>query len=612
MTREYEYPNTELVHHELNDLIDNAYKELRNKFTKTCKDLTIKLEEESESNITIFYPLKDKLLAKLKEKKTNTLETPENIKAKKTIEKKIKNLTNADEKQGVNILTSALNEISEDLTEENITELQSQIATCKESYQKYKATKEKLEATEKQLDRVKINNIASCCIIIHSDIAENREFIIQLLDDSGEPLGFNYTATEDRKERLKGSVGPIGTSKNNPMLYCHSETGLTSIWLKGNSIQEIIKPELDKHRGNGRVAILFNTQRSCCWVCERVIPKFALTIAQKLDISLAEIDISIRYNEEYDGREKRDVELARLRTKDNIVLGKAKELLKERFSKIENEEEIKNKVLNRIIEFAISNLEKTSDLLNIEINDIKSALESLTESQNEELANDLNREIDASQIRSNTEKLAELAENISFTRITGTSVTSKEVLESSPGPKEFNVAIFGTPSSRKIHTKRTKESPGTNAKLPISEGSPNTSADLSILDTAKKSSPIITLYSAETDEKILTFSPSPQKRTPPTFPKSLYTQHRISDKKVRNESPAATGLRARNITAAASSSDKQVSPAARIIADAARSTSPAAAMGMAGADRSTSPAARSARPGERRDQDQPGASRRLF
>ncbi len=51
------------------------------------------------------------------------------------------------------------------------------------------------------------------------------------------------------------------------MLYFHSETGLTSLWLKGNSIQKVIKPELDKHSGNGRVAILFNTQRSCCWLC---------------------------------------------------------------------------------------------------------------------------------------------------------------------------------------------------------------------------------------------------------------------------------------------------------------------------------------------------------
>ncbi len=56
----------------------------------------------------------------------------------------------------------------------------------------------------------------------------------------------------------------------------------------------------------------------------------------------------------------------------------------------------------------------------------------LNKSQNEELAHDLNRKIDASEIKSNTEKLGKLTRDVSCEKITGTSVTSKEALQLSP------------------------------------------------------------------------------------------------------------------------------------------------------------------------------------
>lgn len=145
-----------------------------------------------------------------------------------------------------------------------------------------------------------------------------------------------------------GSVGPMGVSEFNlSFLYAHSETGISSFLLK-NSIDDM-KPTLEEHKKEAnkqdkevRVTLILNRYKDTCWVCERVIPKLALTISEKLNIPSSQIDISIRYNEEYKGNEKSNKHLPKLRVDKDILTKAENRLTKEIFDKLDEEKKLKS------------------------------------------------------------------------------------------------------------------------------------------------------------------------------------------------------------------------------------------------------------------------------
>jgi len=595
MSREIEnlqYSSKELVHQELNNLIQLAYDDAAQKYREQEEKYKVKTEIASAAYKEKYDPTRTNVITKLNKHLEQAKENQEDQKVKDILAL-IKSLNKAV----IDTIFDKLNSIiNRHFTKTEKTEFDAILDELSKLNQDYRNSLTDQKRAGRNAESVTINNIAALCIIIHSDTEiPNTQFIIRYQNNSNEAIGYSYTNNPERRDRLMGSVGPMGKSKENlPFLYAHSETGISSLLLKDSF--DNMKPELEKHKKAAeeqgkevRVTLFLNTFKDTCWVCERVIPKFALTISEKLDIPLPQIDISIRYNEEYKGNRLSNEYLPKLRANKDILTKAENLLTKDVFEQLDEEQKIK--VLNRIIEFAISHSSnKMTDFAKIEATEINASLTPLTEEDDEALAKNLQREIDASKIKVDKQILEKTQETtLPSTPSKSQTITSRPVLDNTPNAKLVGVP---TPTSRRLHSNKRAQELKSNTDSPTPTG-----------------------------QRTELFTGTPVKDILVTDDGEILERKYVLDENIGKEKiDSAAGSE--------SPADRSTNPdAAMGMAGAAgRSTSPDAAMGMAGAaGKSESQDARSesaaatnvlrrraaashARPGE----DKAGASRSLF
>ncbi|MBL6621575.1 MAG: hypothetical protein ISP24_02690 [Rickettsiales bacterium] len=569
MSRETDkpYPRGELVHKDLDNLIQLAYADAEQKYREQEEKYRVEIETASAKYKAKYNPTITDVITKLNAHLAQAQEIHDSEK-EKNIQASIKALNKPDICSILDQLNSIINK---QFTETEKTEFNTILAELSQLDKNYKELLSEKKRAKRNAESVTINNIAALSIIIHSDTAiPNKQFIIRYQNNSNQAIGFSYTNNPERRDRLMGSVGPMGDSTNLAFLYAHSETGISSFLLKGSF--EDMKPALEEHKETAEkqgkevcVTLFLNTFKDTCWVCERVIPKFALTISEKLEIPLSQINISIRYNEEYKGNRLSNQYLPYLRADKNI-LTKAENLLKkEAFDQLD--EKTKIKVLNRIIEFAISHSsKKMTDFAKIEATAINDSLTQLTQENNEALAKDLKREILASKIKVDKKILEKTQETTIPSTPTKDQApfTSRAFLNHTPDASLVGVC---TPKSR-VNTKRAQElASNTDSLTPteLFQGTP-------VKDILVTNEGVLEeLYALSKDiEKEKIDSSAGRSKSPDAI----------------SESAAATGLRRREGIATAINTDAQGSPAA-----STRNTSPAAAI-----SREQSATARSSNP----------------
>ena len=573
MSREREkspYPSGELVHQELNNLIQLAYDDAAQKYKAEENEYAVETDKASAAYKAKYNPTITDVITKLSAHLAQAQENQDETKEKEILAT-IKSLNKTGIDSIFDKLNSIINKQFTKTEKEEFKPIMTELSKLNEHYTELLSQKKR---ARRNADSVTINNIAALCIIIHSDTEiPNTQFIIRYQNNSNEAIGFSYINTPERRERLMGSVGPMGKSKENlPFLYAHSETGISSFLLK-NSIEDM-KLELEEHKKAAKeqgkevsVTLFLNTFKDTCWVCERVIPKFALTISKKLDIPLPQIDISIRYNEEYKGNKLSNKYLPKLR-EDKDILTKAENLLtKDVFDELD--EETKIKVLNRIIEFAISHSSnKMTDFAKIEATEINASLTPLTEEDNKALEKDLQREILASEIKVDKQILEKTQETtLPSTPSKSQTFTSRAVCEGTPDAKLVGVP---TPTRRRLDSERAPE-------LETETNSPTPTGQRTELF---KGTPVKDIL--VTDEGVV------EKQF--TLGKNIEKEKIASA--AGSESPAdrSTSTAAAMGMASAAGRSTSTDAATGMASAAGRSTSPAAAMGMASAAvRSTSP-----------------------
>lgn len=263
------------------------------------------------------------------------------------------------------------------------------------------------------------------------------------------------------------------------------------------------------------------------------------------------------------------------------------------------DEETKIKVLNRIIEFAISHSKtRMTDFKEIQATEINKSLTQLTKEDDEALAKNLQREIRASEIKVDKQILEKAQETtLPSTPIKDqTTVTSRAVYEGTPDAK-FDPIL--TPLSRKLATKLFKVTPVKDILVKDILVTDDGVVEKQYLSKNIEKEKIASAAGSESPAAAMGMAGAAGRSTRPATSRSLF-----------NESPAASSE----------------SPDARSESTAARSTNPDAAMGMAGsAGRSTSQDARNesaattnvlrrrtAASHARTDDNKPAASRSLF
>lgn len=245
MSREIEkqYSSKELVHQELDNSIQLAYADAKQKYKEEEEKYKVKTEIASAAYKEKYDPTRTHVITKLNEYLEQAKENQEDQKVKDILAT-IKSLNKA----GIDTIYDKLNSIiNKQFTDTEKTEFDETLDELSQLNEKYKKSLSEKKRAGKNAESVKINNIAALSIIIHSDTEiPNKQFIIRYQNNSNEAIGFSYINTPERRERLMGSVGPMGDSANLPFLYAHSETGISSFLLK-NSFEDM-KLELEEHK----------------------------------------------------------------------------------------------------------------------------------------------------------------------------------------------------------------------------------------------------------------------------------------------------------------------------------------------------------------------------